>query len=190
MSSPFSWAFRYTTSFFWFFFFFFQAEDGIRDKLVTGFRRVLFRSRIHDKGVRDGLMLRMIGEVFGQNAAEKKETDPLAGARQFAASCGLEPAHGLHVARLSRRLFEQLAQPLKLPSDELVLLEAAAILHEVGNLINYQKHHKHSYHLILHGNLRGLSPKQRELVANIARYHRRAFPKLKHENFSRLQPPE
>src|SRR5687767_2732497 len=43
MSSPFSWAFRYTTSFFWFFFFFFQAEDGIRDKLVTGFRRVLFR---------------------------------------------------------------------------------------------------------------------------------------------------
>src|SRR5262249_11840570 len=79
---------------------------------------------------------------------------------------------------------------LSLQPPERLLLEAAALVHEVGYLINYKKHHQHSYHLIVHGNLRGLTPKQRELVANIARYHRRAGPKLKHENFARLLPDE
>src|SRR5438477_11884734 len=87
---------------------------------------------------------------------------------------------------LAGQLFEQLQGPLQLPSSERLILEAAALLHEVGYLINYEKHHHHSYHMIMHGNLRGLSPQQREIVANIARYHRRSRPKRRHENFRRL----
>ena len=63
-----------------------------------------------------------------------------------------------------------LHEKLGLPADERLILEAAGLLHEVGYLINYERHHQHSYHLILHGNLRGLSSRQRELVANVARY--------------------
>jgi exopolyphosphatase/guanosine-5'-triphosphate,3'-diphosphate pyrophosphatase len=148
------------------------------------------RLLIHDKGVRDGLLLRMIEQVFPLPPTPTDPTNPLAGVREFAAACAVEPKHAEQVACLARQLFDQLQKPLHLRSEEGLILEAAALLHEVGNLINYEKHHHHSYHLILHGNLRGLSPRQRELVANVARYHRRAAPKRKHENFSRLLPGE
>jgi len=149
------------------------------------------RLQIHDRGIRDGLLQRMIGQAFGKRlkAADEK-LDPLASVQQFAAACGFEQRHSRHVAMLALQLFDQLQEPLQLPPAERLLLEAAAILHEVGYLINYEKHHHHSYHLIMHGNFRGLSPKQRELVANVARYHRKAGPKKKHDNFARLAPAE
>jgi exopolyphosphatase/guanosine-5'-triphosphate,3'-diphosphate pyrophosphatase len=148
------------------------------------------RLQIHDRGVRDGLLLRMIGQYFHSTSSLEEKIDPLAGVRQFGQACAFEPKHAEHVAFLARQLFDQLRGALYLPAEEGLLLEAAALLHEVGYLINYEKHHQHSYHLIMHGNLRGLTPKQRELVANIARYHRKAGPKLKHTNFARLLPSE
>jgi exopolyphosphatase/guanosine-5'-triphosphate,3'-diphosphate pyrophosphatase len=149
------------------------------------------RLQVHDRGVRDGLMLRMIAEAFGRKLKPAEESaDPLGAVQQFAATCGFEQAHSQHVAKLALQLFDQLQDHLKLPADERLLLEAAAYLHEIGYLINYEKHHQHSYHLILHGNLRGLTPKQRELIANIARYHRKSLPKQKHENFARLNSEE
>src|SRR5262249_20469780 len=66
------------------------------------------------------------------------------------------------------------------------LLEAAALLRDVGYLINYSKHHQHSYHLIVHSELPGFTPRELRLIANIARYHRRAQPKPKHPNFADL----
>jgi exopolyphosphatase/guanosine-5'-triphosphate,3'-diphosphate pyrophosphatase len=146
---------------------------------------------VHDRGVRDGLLLRMIGKAFpGGQPAGEENGDALAGVRRFAAACGFEQKHAQHVTRLALQLFDQLQGPLQLAAPERLILEAAGLLHEVGYLINYAKHHQHSYHLIMHGDLRGLSPKQRELVANLARYHRRAPPKRKHPNFARLLPPE
>jgi exopolyphosphatase / guanosine-5'-triphosphate,3'-diphosphate pyrophosphatase len=148
------------------------------------------RLLIHDQGVRDGLMLRTIGQTLRRKPAPAEETNSLDGVRQFAAACAVETQHSEHVAMLARQLFGQLQGPLHLDPGEVLILEAAALLHEVGNLINYEKHHQHSYHLILHGNLRGLSPRQRELIANVARYHRRSGPKKKHENFARLAPAD
>ncbi len=164
------------------------------------------RLQVHDQGVRDGLMLRMIqaGDWWASDRATDRPTeraadrheppigddDPLAGVRQFAAACGFEEKHARHVAELALQIFRQLQRAFRLPEEEAFILEAAALLHEVGNLINYEKHHLHSYHLIVHGNVRGLSPKQRELVANVARYHRRAEPKKKHPAFARLTPEE
>jgi exopolyphosphatase/guanosine-5'-triphosphate,3'-diphosphate pyrophosphatase len=68
------------------------------------------------------------------------------------------------------------------------LLETAAKLQDVGYLINYEKHHKHSYHLILNSGLPGFQPGDLELIANIARYHRGSRPKQKHDNFRQLSP--
>jgi exopolyphosphatase/guanosine-5'-triphosphate,3'-diphosphate pyrophosphatase len=149
------------------------------------------RLQIHDQGVRDGLLLQMISELYkGARRASQDQHDALAGVRQFAVACSYEPRHAQQVAKLAGEIFQQLQEPLQLAPEEGLILEAAALLHEVGYLINYEKHHQHSYHLIMHGNLRGLSPRQRELIANVARYHRRARPKLKHENFARLLPQE
>ena len=68
------------------------------------------------------------------------------------------------------------------------LLEAAARLQDVGYLIDYDKHHKHSYHLILNSRLAGFRPQELELIANIARYHRGKEPKKKHENYDGFRP--
>jgi exopolyphosphatase/guanosine-5'-triphosphate,3'-diphosphate pyrophosphatase len=141
---------------------------------------------VHDRGIRDGLLLRMIGQAFGTESLAAERGDPLASIQQFAAACNPEHRHSQHVAELALQLFDQLQQPLALPASDRLLLQAAALLHEVGYLINYQRHHHHSYHLIMHGNFHGLTARQRELVANIARYHRKAAPKRKHPNFARL----
>lgn len=148
------------------------------------------RLLIHDKGVRDGLVRKLIDEAFGMPAAAEEKIDVQQVLHQFGAACGYDPKHAHQVARLAGQLFEQLQEPLKLPPGERQLLEAAALLHEVGAMINYQKHHQHSYHLISHGNLRGFAPQQREVIANIARYHRKAPPKLKHAPFAKLSPGE
>ena len=66
------------------------------------------------------------------------------------------------------------------------MLEAAARLQDVGYLIDYDKHHKHSYHLILNSRLAGFRPQELDLIANIARYHRGGKPKAKHANYDRL----
>jgi exopolyphosphatase/guanosine-5'-triphosphate,3'-diphosphate pyrophosphatase len=151
----------------------------------------LNRLVIHDKGVRDGLLRKLIDESFGRvPAVVEDKADPIQVVQEFGKACGFEAKHAQQVARLAGQLFDQLAGPLKLPPGEKLLLEAAAWLHEVGALINYQKHHEHSYHLIKHGNLRSFSPQQRELIANIARYHRKAPPKPKHKPYARLTPGE
>ena len=59
-------------------------------------------------------------------------------------------------------------------------------MQDVGYLIDYDKHHKHSYHLILNSRLAGFRPQELELIANIARYHRGGKPKAKHANYDRL----
>jgi exopolyphosphatase/guanosine-5'-triphosphate,3'-diphosphate pyrophosphatase len=149
------------------------------------------RLLINDQGVRDGVLLRLIAQVFPPAARPgENDADALAGVRQFAAACSADQHHPEHVTRLAGQLFEQLRAPLGLPTEERLVLEAAGLLHEVGYLINYERHHQHSYHLILHGNLRGLSSRQRELVANVARYHRGSTPKRKHDNFARLTPAD
>ncbi|HMP04331.1 MAG TPA: Ppx/GppA phosphatase family protein [Gemmatales bacterium] len=148
------------------------------------------RLLVHDKGVRDGLIRAMIEEQFGRRTPGGDKLSPIEVIQQFGAACRYEPAHAGQVARLAGMLFDQLQQPLGLPPQERFLLESAAWLHEIGSLINYEKHHQHSYHLIKHGNLTGISTQQRELIANIARYHRKAEPKSKHAAYGRLAPAE
>jgi exopolyphosphatase/guanosine-5'-triphosphate,3'-diphosphate pyrophosphatase len=68
------------------------------------------------------------------------------------------------------------------------VLADAGLLHDIGYHINYNNHHKHSYHLILHADLLGMSPEEQVAVANVARYHRGTRPKKKHGNFGPLDP--
>jgi exopolyphosphatase/guanosine-5'-triphosphate,3'-diphosphate pyrophosphatase len=70
------------------------------------------------------------------------------------------------------------------------LLWAAAILHNAGVYISHDAHHKHSYYLIRHGELLGFNETDLEIMANIARYHRKSAPKKKHENYQSLTNKE
>ncbi|MDT8342774.1 MAG: HD domain-containing protein, partial [Longimicrobiales bacterium] len=106
--------------------------------------------------------------------------------REFARKCRANEPHFEQVAFLGGRLFDALADPLSLDPEDRELLVAAAILHDIGYLISHARHHKHAYHLITHSGLPGFSGREIEIVANVARYHRRAHPKKSHEAWARL----
>jgi exopolyphosphatase/guanosine-5'-triphosphate,3'-diphosphate pyrophosphatase len=143
---------------------------------------------VHTRGVRDGLVREMIEDSFGGTADDPALRDQAI--ERLAAACSGELEHGRKVAELAGRIFEQLAEPLELPAGDRLLLECAARLQDVGYVINYDQHHKHSYHLIRNARLPGIRPHDLELIANVARYHRGAHPKRKHDNMARLAPEE
>jgi exopolyphosphatase/guanosine-5'-triphosphate,3'-diphosphate pyrophosphatase len=90
------------------------------------------------------------------------------------------------VANLSLQIFDGIKGRYRLPAIGRDVLQAAALLHDIGYLISHSKHHKHAYHLIMHGDLPAFSPHEQELIANVARYHRRAFPKRAHANLASM----
>jgi exopolyphosphatase/guanosine-5'-triphosphate,3'-diphosphate pyrophosphatase len=140
---------------------------------------------VHTRGVRDGLVREMIDESLGPAEGDESRQRDMA-IERLAAACSGELEHGRAVAALAGRIFEQLAEPFDLPPGDRLLLECAARLQDVGYVINYDQHHKHSYHLIRNSRLPGIRGHDLELVANVARYHRGAHPKRKHGNLERL----
>ncbi|MEO1534948.1 MAG: Ppx/GppA phosphatase family protein [Planctomycetota bacterium] len=153
------------------------------------------RLRVHDRGIRDGIVLEMI-EAIGLTGSERPDgahpADHSGSAVEFAARCGVDADDARHTARLAVRIYDQLADVGLLDSsdDDRFTLEQAAILRDVGYVVNYSKHHKHSYHLILHADLAGMPADQRRLVATVARYHRKAKPSLSHEEFAMHTPTD
>lgn len=95
--------------------------------------------------------------------------------------------HATHVATLATRLFDETRPIHRLGDCEREWLEFGALLHDVGMHISHKAHHTHSYYLIQHGGLRGLSPEEIEVVAQVARYHRRGRPKKSHDAFTGLR---
>ncbi|AFY45194.1 Ppx/GppA phosphatase family protein [Nostoc sp. PCC 7107] len=95
--------------------------------------------------------------------------------------------HSDRVAVFALSLFDQTQGTLHhWGEDERQLLWAAAILHNCGHHISHSAHHKHSYYLIRNGELLGYTETEIEIIANLARYHRKSPPKKKHENFRNL----
>jgi len=94
--------------------------------------------------------------------------------------------HGVHVARLATRIFDQTSKLHRLNGDTRELLEYAALLHESGSHISDRGHHKHTYYLIRHADLRGFTDQQLLIIANVARYYRKAAPDLEDPNFAEL----
>ncbi|MFM8634726.1 MAG: HD domain-containing protein [Planctomycetia bacterium] len=158
------------------------AGLSIVDALMKRFR--VNQLMIHTRGVRDGLIREMIDEAVGGAIDDPSLRD--AAIEKLAAACSGEMEHGRTVATLAGRIYEQLAGPLGLPEADRQLLEWAARLQDVGYIINYDQHHKHSYHLIRNSRIPGIRGHDLEIIANVARYHRGALPKRKHENLSRL----
>ncbi len=143
--------------------------------------------RVNEGGVREGLFLSMIAERSKGKRAASEVSDRMEWVRRFARKSHWNEAHCEHVATLAGQIFDCLQEKFDLPQSGREILQAAALLHDIGYLIGHAKHHKHAYHLIMHADLPAFSAREVELIANVARYHRRAFPKKSHENFARLQ---
>ncbi|MDZ4874533.1 MAG: Exopolyphosphatase [Chroococcidiopsis cubana SAG 39.79] len=95
--------------------------------------------------------------------------------------------HSDRVASFAMSLFNQTQEILhQWGLEEQELLWAAAMLHNCGHFISHSAHHKHSYYLIRHGELLGYTETEIEIIANIARYHRKSNPKKKHDSYRSL----
>jgi exopolyphosphatase/guanosine-5'-triphosphate,3'-diphosphate pyrophosphatase len=114
------------------------------------------------------------------------ESDPLiadvraAAVRNLAIQYESDLVHVEHVAMLCEQMFDSLVScGLFLPMPgERELLWAASMLHDVGMTISYDDHHKHSRYLIESAELPGFDPRERALIAQMTRYHRKGVPKL------------
>jgi exopolyphosphatase / guanosine-5'-triphosphate,3'-diphosphate pyrophosphatase len=104
----------------------------------------------------------------------------------------IEPSHVRHVTALALSLFDQTRALHKLGERERLILEAAASLHDIGWSVakDGKGHHKESARLIREARLREWGAKDVELVACVARYHRKAEPALEHEEFAALPEAE
>jgi exopolyphosphatase/guanosine-5'-triphosphate,3'-diphosphate pyrophosphatase len=145
--------------------------------------------KVNERGIREGLILLGLHK-HGFLDRRHKPRDWRTSVRDFARSCHVDESHSEQVARIALRIFDALGPSYGLDERPRQLLEAAALLHDVGYFISYSKHHKHSYHLIRYSSLFDFSPREKELIANLARYHRKGLPKKKHENFVSLSPED
>lgn len=138
-------------------------------------------------GVREGLLIDMCADLYADKHRLNRE-QILTGARQLGRKYAYDEPHCDTVARFAAKLFDATQSLHELDEESRVLLETAAILHDIGHFINVSKHHKHSYYIIAATPILGLNETQMAIVANVARYHRMAFPSLRHEGYSALSP--
>jgi exopolyphosphatase/guanosine-5'-triphosphate,3'-diphosphate pyrophosphatase len=109
---------------------------------------------ITQRGLRDGLMADLIRRTVRPRGAHlHQESAVLDGLRAFGRRCAYREEHAEQVAHLSLSLFDQLPDLHRLGEEERALLHAAAMLHDVGAFVSYNRHHKHSYYLLYHADL-------------------------------------
>lgn len=136
--------------------------------------------------MRDGLLLDLARIVMG-----REDEELTVGAVRSAAAIALryrcDEAHGSAVAETAVRLFDETRREHGLGARERLLLRVAAMLHEVGGFVSTRAHHKHSYYLLANSEIFGLGREEQEIVALVARYHRRNAPRKSHLEYMALQ---
>jgi len=143
--------------------------------------------RIHlcDRALREGLVLETLGAPPvepGPGGVRRRQV------MELAARVPSMLVHVEQVARLAVRLFDLTAPVHNLGERERSWLEYAALLHDIGYSIHFQRHHKHSHYLISTSTLDAFDPREKEILAEVSRYHRGASPKPRHPSFAALRP--
>ena len=139
-----------------------------------------------DTGLRQGLLVDML-ERQGREAPDASTGEA---ARALGRRFAFDEVHAAQVARVALSLFDDLAGLHRLPASARPMLEAAALLHDVGSAVSYSRHHKHTFYLIANGDIPGFSDRERQLVALVARYHRRSPPDRERPDLVSLAPAD
>ena len=143
---------------------------------------------VSDASLRAGVLIDM-SEPGGRLGATDFERQVLASADSLGLKYRYDRAHGRHVATLSTKLFDSLTDEHALGGRERLLLQVAALLHDIGVFVNLRAHHKHSLYLLASSQIFGLTNVETQMVANIARYHRRGLPQKSHLPYVSLDGP-
>ncbi|KAB2844373.1 MAG: HD domain-containing protein, partial [Melioribacteraceae bacterium] len=106
--------------------------------------------------------------------------------KNLAESCRFDKEHCEHVSKLALQLFDQLSELHNFGNKEREYLDAASRLHDIGYHISHSQHHRHSMYIISNSELLGFNENEINIIANIARYHRKSHPKKNHNDFMEL----
>jgi len=143
------------------------------------------RVMVPEASLRLGLLLDML-PAAGVRGVEDFDRQVLASAEAMAVKYRCDMAHARVVAHLAGRLFDELRTEHGLAARDRLLLQAAALLHEVGTYIHRRSHHKHSQYILSMSDVFGLTREDMALIGNVARYHRRALPQKSHPLYMSL----
>jgi exopolyphosphatase/guanosine-5'-triphosphate,3'-diphosphate pyrophosphatase len=140
-----------------------------------------------DLSLREGLIL----DYIARHRKEIAQADRIPDVRrrsviELGERCNYYPDHAQQIAKLAIILFDRTRGTHGYTDKEREWLEYAALLHDAGVHISYERHHRHSYYLIKNGDLRGFEPREIEIIALVARYHRRGVPDRQHEGYRDL----
>ena len=139
--------------------------------------------------IRDGLLLEMAQLLSGSKRTDLSR-QVIRSARSLGKKYNYQETHALTVAAMALRLFDAFQDDHGLGPRERLLLEVSALLHDIGSFISASGHHKHSFYLIQAAEIFGLRKVDKDIVANVARYHRRSQPKLTHPAYMSLSRPD
>ncbi len=138
-------------------------------------------------GIKEGVLYDLVSQLIGHRDHEdRQEREVLASALTVGRKYHFDCDHAMQVSKLSLRLFDQLRSLHGLGAADRRILHAAALLHDIGQFVSFKGHHKHSQYLISHTELPNFSDHEMQLVANVARYHRKAHPAEHHLDFMAL----
>lgn len=137
-----------------------------------------------DFALREGVLFDAAEQLLGMRLSRRDAARD--GVLRFARRCSVDVQHSEHVAKLSLDIFRSLGEHFELDERLAPVLEAAAILSNVGASISYSRHHLHSYYMIRNADLVGFTDDDIELIALAARYHRKGNPKKSHPEYAAL----
>lgn len=144
--------------------------------------------RTCDWALREGVIIERLRELVAESQppVPDEADQKLLGVRAVGKRFGYEEAHASQVAKLAEKIFDCVAEPYGLTRHQRTLLSAASLLHDAGYHIAHEAHHKHALYLIKHSELTGFSEAERNVIANVARYHRGAVPRDRHLDYAVL----
>ncbi len=153
----------------------------------------LFKLReivISDYALREGMVIHHLAQYGPESSSIRSRQVDIRreSVLELAFRCNWDKAHSSHIAMLCLQLFDALQSLHDLDARDRELLEYAALLHNIGTFISISAHHKHSQYIIINGELRGFTPVEISIIANVARYHRKSSPSEKHELYAQLKP--
>jgi exopolyphosphatase/guanosine-5'-triphosphate,3'-diphosphate pyrophosphatase len=141
---------------------------------------------VSEWALREGIVLDAIGHHDPVDWSDDRGDIRRASVLNLCRRCSWDEAHGRQVARLATELFDHALPLHKMTTDDRELLEYAGLLHDIGQHVAIESHHKHTSYLVQHGRLRGFAPDEVDELAALARYHRRSNPKPGHEPYNAL----
>lgn len=140
-------------------------------------------------GLKDGVLLESVAELRDHEKRSYR-AQVIESARRLGRKYYYDEKHATTVAKLALQIFDQTKSFHGLDDEARLILEVASLLHDIGHYVNVANHHKHTFYLILSSPLIGLTSLQMDLVANVARYHRKSPPKTQHKPYEDLAPKQ